>query len=65
MEKICPIMSRPVTFKSGAESPCIDFVDCQREKCQLWVEVVERTPAKSGAAYLEETDNGHCGLINF
>jgi len=35
VEKICPIMSRP----DPHDDTKIAFIDCQKEKCQLWVEV--------------------------
>jgi len=36
-DRICPIMSRPVTFYSGVDACELSgVVMCQREKCEAW-----------------------------
>ena len=41
MNKICPLMSRPVGIKHEDGSPDIfmEFQNCMGSKCQFWIEV--------------------------
>ncbi len=37
MEKICPIMSRPLCPEDG--DSFMEWIKCQEEKCQMWTTV--------------------------
>lgn len=58
---ICPIMSRPVSVSYNDHEPHTHipekvFIDCQKEKCALWI---EKTNDSNGDTIIP----GHCGLI--
>jgi hypothetical protein len=50
MEKICPILAIAGSIDESGNSAC----ECQKEKCQLWVEDKNEGPRIKVA---------HCGLV--
>jgi len=41
MEKICPLMSKPVSISHNdvplIRIPEMQYIDCLKEKCELWI----------------------------
>jgi len=59
-DKICPIMSKPIATSFNDSCPDVvtsEFyeVNCQKEKCALWVGTYYKDGDKVGAVY-------HCAL---
>ena len=51
---ICPMMSRPMKAHDGRNDYVeVHFVDCQKNKCALWISV----------RLNQGRDFSHCGLI--
>ena len=69
MDKICPIMSGggkfyyEITSSEDIKNSNGNFYICQKEKCQLWVEVYANKGETNFIGETTEIDVSHCGLI--
>jgi hypothetical protein len=62
MEKICPFLTKPDINDGTSERRILNYIDCLKEKCQLWVnkEINEKYESGNG---LKNFVIGQCGLI--